>query len=97
MTVIWLDSCRLIEVMKSMPSMPESDVLEHLRDLRLDDRGTRAGIVGLHGDDRRVDGRVFAHAQALVADTSPTSTSTRLENGGEDGTLDREFGERHGR
>jgi hypothetical protein len=23
-TVIWLDSCRLIEEMKSMPSMPES-------------------------------------------------------------------------
>ena len=36
-TVIWLDSCRLIEVMNSTPSMPDERILEHLGDLRLDD------------------------------------------------------------
>ena len=43
-------------------------ILEHLGDLRLDDRRARAGIVGLHGDDRRVDRRILAHAQALIGD-----------------------------
>ena len=44
--VIWLSSWRLIEVMKSMPSMPDERILEHLGDLGLDDRGAGAGIVG---------------------------------------------------
>jgi len=37
-------------------------ILEHLRDLGLDDGRAGAGIIGLHGDHRRVDRRIFSHA-----------------------------------
>ena len=43
-------------------------VLEHLGDLRLHDGGARAGIIGLHRDDRRVDRRILSDAEPVVGD-----------------------------
>ena len=63
-------------------------VFQHLGDLGLDDRGARAGIGRLDGDHRRVDGRVFAHAQAVVGDEADEHQH-EAQHRGEDRALDR--------
>ena len=63
-------------------------VFQHLGDLRLDDRGAGAGIGRLDGDHRRVDGRVFAHAQAVIGDEADEHEH-EAQHRGEDRALDR--------
>ena len=63
-------------------------VFQHLGDLRLDDRGAGAGISRLDGDHGRVDGRVFAHAQAVIGDEADEHEH-EAQHRGEDRALDR--------
>ena len=62
-------------------------ILEHLGDLGLDDRSTRSRIGRLDGDDRRVDRRVFAHAQPLIGDEA-NQHEHEAHHRGEDRPLD---------
>ena len=63
-------------------------VFQNLGDLGLDDRGAGAGIGRLDGDHRRVDGRIFAHAQAVVGDEADEHEH-EAQHRGEDRALDR--------
>src|SRR5690606_34298266 len=63
---------------------------QDLGDLRLDDLGAGAGIVGAHGNDRRVDVGIFAHGQAEEGDEAEQQHH-QADDGGEDRFADEEF------
>ena len=87
-TVIWLDllAADRGDVVDALDAGER--VFQHLGDLGLDDRGAGAGIGRLDGDHRRVDVRVFAHAQAVVGDEADEHEH-EAQHRGEDRALDR--------
>jgi hypothetical protein len=69
-------------------------VLQDLRDLRLDDLGRGAAIIGADRDDRLVDIGIFAHRQAVIGDDADQHDQ-QAHHRREDGPADEKFEQAH--